>query len=154
MSPVFWRSKINEAIRSLRCGSLLRGDFRGLDHLGPFRGFALDHSIEGGGARGPVPVPFAAALLRQHFEQLLDLNLLSQRYAAQLTWANGRILEMVDRLLDVPAGQEPVIILQGDEGPFPERYRTIGDGFQWFTARPEEVAQKFGILNALHDFLD
>jgi hypothetical protein len=73
-----------------------------------------------------------------------------ERYVAQLTWANRRILEMVDHLLDAPAGQEPVIILQGDEGPFPERYRLIGDGFQWFSATPDEVAHKFGILNALH----
>ena len=73
-----------------------------------------------------------------------------ERYAAQLTWANGRILAMVDRLLDVPAGQEPVIILQADEGPRPERYRNHESGFQWFSAEDHEIAQKFGILNALH----
>lgn len=73
-----------------------------------------------------------------------------EKYSAQLTWANRRILEIVDRLLDVPAGDEPIIILQGDEGPFPERYRTTGGGFPWFNATEDEVAQKYGILNALH----
>jgi len=73
-----------------------------------------------------------------------------EEYAAQLAWTNGRILAMVDRLLDAPPGEEPIIILQGDEGPFPQRYRTIGAGFQWFSATEDEVAQKFGILNALH----
>jgi hypothetical protein len=73
-----------------------------------------------------------------------------ERYAAQLTWANQRILQMLERLLDVPPGQEPVIILQADEGPRPERYRNNENGFQWFSATPEEIAQKFGILNALH----
>jgi hypothetical protein len=73
-----------------------------------------------------------------------------EKYRAQLAWANGRILAMVDRLLDVPANEQPIIILQGDEGPFPARYRTTGGGFAWFTATEDEVAQKFGILNALH----
>ena len=43
-------------------------------------------------------------------------------YKNQLRWTNGRILELVDRALDVPAGEEPVIILQADEGPYPPRF--------------------------------
>jgi len=73
-----------------------------------------------------------------------------EEYVAQLTWTNARILEMLERILDVPPGEEPIVILQADEGPFPERYRTTGGTFRWFTATDEEVAQKFGILNALH----
>jgi hypothetical protein len=73
-----------------------------------------------------------------------------EEYAAQLAWANGRIVQLLDRLLDVPPGEEPIIIVQGDEGPFPDRYRLIGERFQWFTATSQEVAQKFGILNAVH----
>lgn len=73
-----------------------------------------------------------------------------ERYAAQLAWANGRILELLDRLLDVPPDQAPIIVLQGDEGPFPDRYRIIGNRFQWFGATEDEIAQKYGILNALH----
>jgi hypothetical protein len=73
-----------------------------------------------------------------------------ERYVAQLTWTNRRVLEALDRLLDVPEAQQPIIVLQADEGPYPERFRLIGDPFQWFFATPEEVAQKFGILNALH----
>ena len=73
-----------------------------------------------------------------------------ERYVAQLTWTNRRVLDAVDQLLDVPEAEQPIIILQADEGPYPERFRLIGDPFQWFFATPEEVGQKFGILNALH----
>jgi hypothetical protein len=122
--------------------------------------FAFD-AVEGA-ARRPGPTFVFAHILVPHPPYVFDADgsmptsseaearSEEERYAAQLTWANGRILEMVDRLLDVPAGQEPVIILQADEGPYPDRFRTIGNPFQWFSATPEEVGQKFGILNALY----
>ncbi|MGH2463256.1 MAG: hypothetical protein ACRDFZ_06495 [Candidatus Limnocylindria bacterium] len=69
-------------------------------------------------------------------------------YVEQLRWTNARILELLDVLQDAPAGEEPVIILQADEGPFPPRYEAHQDGFRWLEARPEEVQEKFGILNA------
>jgi hypothetical protein len=53
-------------------------------------------------------------------------------------------------LLDARAGEEPVIIVQADEGPFPPRFEANQDGFQWFEATPEEIQEKFGILNAYY----
>lgn len=73
-----------------------------------------------------------------------------EEYAAQLAWTNGRVLAAVDRLLDVPAGEEPIIILQADEGPYPLRFRQIGYPFKWFSATPEEIEEKYAILNAVH----
>ncbi|HEX6129007.1 MAG TPA: hypothetical protein VF071_08310 [Candidatus Limnocylindria bacterium] len=80
--------------------------------------------------------------LRQRSEQ--------ERYLRQLEWTNGRVLQMVDRLLDVPEGERPVIILQADEGPFPDGYRLGGADFPWLEATADEIAHKFAILNALH----
>jgi hypothetical protein len=60
------------------------------------------------------------------------------------------VLEVVDRLLDVQAGDEPVVILQADEGPFPDAYRRNETNFDWLSATPDQVQQKFGILNALY----
>jgi Sulfatase len=71
-------------------------------------------------------------------------------YIAQLQWTNDRVLEVVDRLLDVPAEREPVIILTADEGPYPARYNADQHAFEWLEATPEEVQQKFGILTAWH----
>ena len=71
-------------------------------------------------------------------------------YREQLTWANERILQFVDRALDVPEGEEPVIILQADEGPYPVDFARDQDTFDWLAATPEEIQEKYGILNAVH----
>jgi hypothetical protein len=72
-------------------------------------------------------------------------------YTDQLTWTNSRILELVDQALDVPAGEEPVIILQADEGPYPPRFARDSETFDWLEqAEPDEILQKYGILNAMH----
>jgi hypothetical protein len=74
----------------------------------------------------------------------------TQNYIRQLQWANQRVLRAIDALLDVPAGEEPVIVLQADEGPFPQRFAMDEHGFQWLEATPDEIQQKYGILNAFH----
>jgi hypothetical protein len=50
----------------------------------------------------------------------------------------------------VPAGQEPVILLQADEGEFPIEFARDQVDFNWLTARPDQLQRKFGILNAWH----
>ncbi len=62
-------------------------------------------------------------------------------YIRQLQYANARVLELLDTLLDVPDEAKPVIVLQSDEGP----YEGLNDGA---TATPRELEQHFGILNA------
>jgi hypothetical protein len=74
----------------------------------------------------------------------------TEEYVRQLQWANQRVLAAIDELVDVPPGDEPVIILQADEGPFPSRFASEERDFQWLEATPEELQQKFGILNAYH----
>jgi hypothetical protein len=71
-------------------------------------------------------------------------------YVEQLRYTNERILELVDRLLAVPAEDAPVIVLQADEGPFPRRYDANEWRFDWHTATRDELREKFGILNAYH----
>lgn len=71
-------------------------------------------------------------------------------YIEQLRWTNGQILDLLDMLLDARAGEEPVIIVQADEGPFPPRFEANQDGFQWLEATPEEIQERFGILNAYY----
>ena len=72
-------------------------------------------------------------------------------YTDQLQWTNERILGLVDRALDVPPGDEPIIILQADEGPYPARFGRDPERFDWLTdATPDEILQKYGILNAMY----
>jgi hypothetical protein len=73
-----------------------------------------------------------------------------EAYLRQMQYANDRILDVVDRLLDAPPDEQPVIIIQADEGPFPARYDADEWRFDWHTATPEELVEKFGILNAYH----
>jgi hypothetical protein len=69
-------------------------------------------------------------------------------YVEQLEWTNQRVLAAIDALLDVPAGEEPIIILQADEGPWPTAFTRNQRDFQWLDASTEDILQKFGILNA------
>ena len=68
-------------------------------------------------------------------------------YLAQLRYANLLVADLVAGLLDRP-GRKPVIVLQADEGPFPERYR--GGALSWHEAEPAELRMKSGILNAYY----
>jgi hypothetical protein len=74
----------------------------------------------------------------------------TERYNQQLQWTNTRVLQALDRLLDKPEDEQPIIILQADEGPWPPGFSADQVNFQWLEATPEEVQQKMGILNAFH----
>jgi hypothetical protein len=122
--------------------------------------FAFDRLEEAGDRPGPT---FAFAhILVPHPPYVFDVDGTlptaaereersgTEEYVRQLQWANQRVLAAIDELLDVPPGEEPVIILQADEGPFPARFASEERDFQWLEATPEELQQKFGILNAYH----
>ncbi|CAN5777671.1 hypothetical protein BH23CHL8_BH23CHL8_28090 [soil metagenome] len=71
-------------------------------------------------------------------------------FASQLAYTNARLQALIAMLLVRPEAERPIIIVQGDEGPFPPRYADDEDGFDWSTATDEELVTKFGILNALY----
>jgi len=72
-----------------------------------------------------------------------------ERYVDQVRYANRRVLSAIDSITRAPGGEEAVIILQADEGPFPPEFDESQRTFAWLEATPEQVAQKFGILNAI-----
>lgn len=67
----------------------------------------------------------------------------------QVEFANAQILRILDEIQSRPSNEPPVIVLQADEGPFPDRYTDDGDAFKWEDATPEELEIKFRILNAV-----
>jgi hypothetical protein len=73
-----------------------------------------------------------------------------QQYIEQLNYTNIQILAWMDQLLAVPEDERPIIVLAGDEGPWPQGYRLREFNFDWTTATPEELKQKFGIINAVY----
>src|SRR6186997_3242507 len=65
-----------------------------------------------------------------------------------LRYANDRMLDAVDRILD-DSGPNSIIMIQADEGPFPARYQADEWGFEWRDATNAELEEKFGILYAM-----
>ena len=71
-------------------------------------------------------------------------------YVEQLRFANAQLLAWIDKVLDVPAADRPIIILQSDEGPWTNSYRRNERSFDWLTATADELKEKFGILSAFY----
>ena len=71
-------------------------------------------------------------------------------YETQMDYTNARIKAIVSALLARAEDERPIIILQADEGPYPARYQRQRDRFDWSTATADELAMKFGILNAMY----
>jgi hypothetical protein len=70
-------------------------------------------------------------------------------YVNALIVTNKMVMDLVDKLKstsEVP----PIIILQADEGPYPERYRAGDRTFRWEQATDMELKEKMGILNAYY----
>jgi uncharacterized membrane protein YhdT len=70
-----------------------------------------------------------------------------ENYRNQVLAANAMIRRLVDGVLERSA-KPPVIIVQGDEGPYPPG--TGRDTFDWRTANHTQLLQKTGILNAYY----
>lgn len=81
----------------------------------------------------------------------------ARNYVGQVRYANEHMLRFVDRVLARP-GPKPIIILQADERPWPERFardeiaRLGGDAgsVDWTRATPAELREKMAILGAYY----
>jgi hypothetical protein len=78
-------------------------------------------------------------------EQVEELGW-TESYRRQLVYANTRLLQLVDRIIEADA--DAIIVLMSDEGPFPDRI-AVNDRFDWPDATDMELEQKSGILYAL-----
>lgn len=76
-------------------------------------------------------------------------TLIKESYIKQLQFINKKIIELLDVLLSDEKSQ-PIIILQSDEGPYPERFQANLEEFEWDYATSAELNEKMGILNALY----
>jgi len=71
-------------------------------------------------------------------------------FHAQLAFTNSQIKTLVGSLLAVPEAQQPIIVMQADEGPYPQAYDENQMTFDWTEASAAEVETKFGILDAFY----
>ncbi|MDH4334739.1 MAG: hypothetical protein OEW24_05700 [Chloroflexota bacterium] len=74
----------------------------------------------------------------------------AQNYVDQVGYANVETLAFVDSLLSLPVDQQPILVIQADEGPWPQRYRQNERQFDWTNATEAELREKFGILSAFY----
>jgi hypothetical protein len=68
-------------------------------------------------------------------------------YIEQLMFVNQMLRQIIDRVLATRANPS-IILLQSDEGTWPERYDRDPVKFNWLTATDLELEQKMKILNA------
>ena len=73
-----------------------------------------------------------------------------ENYVDQLIYTNERIKEMVRGLLAGPESEDPIVIIQSDEGPHPARLRLPNAYFNWFRASEAELREKLLILNTYY----
>ncbi len=72
-----------------------------------------------------------------------------EQYIEQLQFTNASLLALVDRLHAGPPETWPIIVIAADEGPFPNRYVSEEDTYQWLEAPPDELLRKFSVLSAV-----
>ncbi|MDP4267221.1 MAG: hypothetical protein Q8880_07290 [Bacteroidota bacterium] len=82
-------------------------------------------------------------------ENVVDNRPRVENYRNSVLFANKKILQLVDKLIS-RSEIKPIIIIQGDEGPYPERYENMGKEFQWLKATKEELDEKMRIFNAYY----
>lgn len=71
-------------------------------------------------------------------------------YVEQTMYTNDQVTALVDELLDVPAEDQPIIIVAADEGPAPVRFKADDENFDWTTATAAELEEKLAILNTYY----
>ena len=55
-------------------------------------------------------------------------------WKGQLEYTNKRLEAFLEELLSKPEAEQPIIVLQADEGPWPDAYARDKVGFNWATA--------------------
>lgn len=73
-----------------------------------------------------------------------------EAYREQTLYLNDRVMDLVSELLSAPEASRPIIVIQGDEGPWPARYTADKKRFDWTTATTAELETKYGILAAMY----
>ena len=71
-------------------------------------------------------------------------------FVDMVSYANKRILALVDILQRGPEETHPVVIIQSDEGPYPTGMWTDTPEGRWDQATADELREKYGILNAYY----
>ncbi len=75
---------------------------------------------------------------------------IKQNYREQIIFTNKKFQELINTLLEKSGNIPPIIIIQSDEGPYPEQYEMDSQNYDWSKANEDEVREKMAILNAYY----
>jgi hypothetical protein len=74
-----------------------------------------------------------------------------EAYGEQVRYANTEIQRLLDTLIgQAPAGEEPIVVLQADEGPYPAALIADEPNYDFFEATQADLEKKQSILEALY----
>jgi hypothetical protein len=73
----------------------------------------------------------------------------TENYVNQVIYTNKKLEELIEKLLSASESQ-PIIVLQADEGPYPQKYEDERGDFKWKKATDAEVKEKMWIFNAYY----
>lgn len=80
-----------------------------------------------------------------------ETRTMEEGYANNAEFANASVLKLVDALLASDPDNRPVMIIQSEEGPYPDRFAAAQTEFDWIgEATDEELHEKFGIFSAFY----
>ena len=140
LSPILRRSGVDTGDEEETQARATRGAFGALDQAMDVRGpkFVFTHFIL------PHP-PYVFDREGTYApERFREGNVAG--YLEQVRFANTEIRRIVERLLDVPAQRQPIVIIQADEGPYPRLSTEIPP--TWTDRPDDELRVKYGIFNA------
>jgi hypothetical protein len=92
------------------------------------------------------PAVFAANGARKYRFQRASMNF-QENFVEQVQFVNSQILNFLDHLADRPSSRPFLVLLQSDEGPFPDRFRDK-EQHVWAKATPDEIKHKLSTLSA------
>jgi membrane-anchored protein YejM (alkaline phosphatase superfamily) len=82
--------------------------------------------------------------------EVVENRALAVNYINHVRFANVVIRRIVDSITASANARRPVVIIQADEGPFPNRLDVETVAANWRRASPHDLRQKFAILNAIY----
>ena len=83
-------------------------------------------------------------------EEQAVLRVERDKYIDQLIFANNKILRLIDEIIIKTKDVQPIIIIQADEGPYPESYKQNSLTYDWSRAIEADIDEKMSILNAYY----
>jgi hypothetical protein len=84
-------------------------------------------------------------------ESILEKETIDEAYVDTVECEGRKTLELIDELQDVRANEQPIIVIQGDEGPGPVGWNpNTKEHYDWTSSPDKVMDEKFRIFNSYY----